>query len=837
MDEPSVDDDAGAARRRSTWRDVPSAPASGPPNRDATADDAIADAIAAEFATVTSSIPIVTTTASGASARVSTEALYAALMDGEDAPEETRPAPEPAPEPEPEPGPDPRRAYLPSEPPRYLPGASEWRDLALAPEAESTPWAPPIAEPSPVAAAQEPPALVDPPLPPSRPAMPVPLGALLQAAPPPTPGTVAVPPPDAALPDPPRLRSLDDVALAHVLARAGERHGVAGAMAELETQMDLRQEDAREFASWERSIRAIGTQEALDTIAQIRAGLAGRLVLPDVDVPKPEADEPTTDVSVLREDHAPDMTSPPPAGQDSPPPEDPWAALQQLGSQSAWPRPPQRSEPLAEVQTDEHPVESVAREQTAATRSGFGRGAALVLPWFAVTSSTATVGIGATVFAMGLSLRQAFVAVLLGVLLSVMLLGVTTLAGTLSGQTTASVSRAAFGLVGNAVPAVITVLTRVVWSAILLWAAARLSASAFAFPDWLSVGVIAGVALVAILVSLRGRRPLMVVATVSGLASLVVVALIVALAMPSLDLTVGMRVDDGDWLAVIPASVTVFAVLGLAWAGSGSEFARGQRPEGSGAGAVLFTILGVAVPALVLLGVGIVLSSANPTSANTTSAVATLGHDPTGIAIVSAALPSWAALPVAVGGIVAILGGVAMLLHSGASALQSMSLGADRGTAARVVGVVVLGLLGAGLAVALSQQGWSLSGTVDVAVLLAVPTAAWAGILVGDLTLRRVRLTAAVLSDRGVLGAVNWISVGMLALATIVGFGLTDATLAPLAWQGYLWDALSVDPASAIARSDLGVLVALALGVITPIVAGIRRIRRQERALLAGAPR
>jgi NCS1 family nucleobase:cation symporter-1 len=61
-----------------------------------------------------------------------------------------------------------------------------------------------------------------------------------------------------------------------------------------------------------------------------------------------------------------------------------------------------------------------------------------------------------------------------------------------------------------------------------------------------------------------------------------------------------------------------------------------------------------------------------------------------------------------------------------------------------------------------------------------------------------------------------------------VGLGFTSATVAWLSWEGYLFGAVGVSLSSDLGGTDIGVLAALALGALTPLVAGVPRIRRQE---------
>ena len=98
-----------------------------------------------------------------------------------------------------------------------------------------------------------------------------------------------------------------------------------------------------------------------------------------------------------------------------------------------------------------------------------GRSARLFWLWFAANASILSVALGAIQFSLGMSLRQAIVATLAGVAISFLPLGLGTLAGKWSGQPTMVVSRASFGVVGNVVPAIVAVLSRVFWGGVMIW--------------------------------------------------------------------------------------------------------------------------------------------------------------------------------------------------------------------------------------------------------------------------------------------------------------------------------------------------------------------------------
>jgi len=124
----------------------------------------------------------------------------------------------------------------------------------------------------------------------------------------------------------------------------------------------------------------------------------------------------------------------------------------------------------------------------------------------------------------------------------------------------------------------------------------------------------------------------------------------------------------------------------------------------------------------------------------------------------------------------------------------------------------------------------------DIATTLAVPVAAWAGIFGAETMIRTRRVhSPSLLRSGGVYPAVRWVNLLMLLIITAVGWGLSTATLVGLHWQGYLFTLLGIDTASPLATSDPGVLLALLLGLLTPLIAGIPALRRLQTAERAAA--
>jgi purine-cytosine permease-like protein len=476
-------------------------------------------------------------------------------------------------------------------------------------------------------------------------------------------------------------------------------------------------------------------------------------------------------------------------------------------------------------------VEVTGLQATAASER-VGRSVQLFWVWFAVNASVVSVALGAVILGLGVSLRQAVLSVLIGAALSIFPLAVGTLAGKRSNQPTMVVSRATFGTIGNGIPAVLALVTRVAWAAALLWMLAigvtEVLVGAGLVGEPLRLTITLAVALVGLVfsatVALIGFRLIaLVTAGVSAL-SVVLVAGLIVFTAPSVDLAVALSVPDGDWVLLVSGAVVVFSVLGLAWANSGADIARYQRAGTTGSSAVFVTVLGATLPAVLLISWGAVLAASNATLSD--------GLQSNPIDLLSSMLPAWYPAP--------LIAAVAL----GLLAASSVSL-YSAGFAVLAAGVRVPRLIGVTLAVLMTAAlvGLLLLTVSDVTVLfrdalttLAVPVAAWAGIFGAETLLRRHRVHGpSLLSRGGVYPAVRWVNLGMLVVITGVGWGLSTATMVGLQWQGYLFAAVQVDAQSALAASDPGVLIALVLGILTPLILGIPGLRRLQRAERAAA--
>lgn len=476
-------------------------------------------------------------------------------------------------------------------------------------------------------------------------------------------------------------------------------------------------------------------------------------------------------------------------------------------------------------------VEPSSLEPTPAAQRA-GRSLRLFWLWFSVSSSVVTVALGAVILSLGMSLRQAILATLIGVALSFLPLGLGTLAGKWSGQPTMVVSRATFGTVGNVVPAVLAVLTRLAWAAALLWVLATgaaevltgagLSAGLDALTLTLLIGGV-GLVLAAVVAGLGFGMLSIVSAVVAVTSALLVVGLLV-LTVGAIDLEAALTRPDGSWILLLTGAVLVLSVVGLAWAQSSGDLARYQAKGTRGPSAVLFSSFGATLPAFVLVAWGALLAASDPALATS------LAANP--VAALAGLLPTWYPIPLLLAISLSLVAAAALALYSGGFALLSVGITAPRWVGALAVAV----LTGALLTLAIVTVPDLRSLLRDALTTLAVPVAAWAGIFGAETMIRTRRVhSPSLLRHGGVYPAVRWVNLVMFLVASAAGWAFTSATTVGLTWQGYGWQlAGATEPVS---TSDAGVLIALAVGLLTPLVAGIPALRalQAEEKRAAGA--
>ena len=473
------------------------------------------------------------------------------------------------------------------------------------------------------------------------------------------------------------------------------------------------------------------------------------------------------------------------------------------------------------------PAEPVGLEPTPVEQR-VGRAARLFWLWFAANSSIAAIVFGAILFELGMSLRQAVVATLAGVALSFIPLGLGTLAGKRSGQPTMVISRATFGVVGNVLPAIIALFSRLFWAAGLLWVLGAGTADILTgakltdgFTEGqLTIIVMAIGFVIAVVIAYFGYALIALLQLVISVISGIAIVGFIALTVKYVDLSTALSTPDGRWILVVTGAVLVFSFVGLAWANSSADVARYQRSGSSGAASMLWASFGVALPSFVLIAYGTLLAASNATLA------ANIAANP--LDSLGRLLPVWYPGPLLAATVLSLLSGIVLALYSGGFALQAAGVQLRRSLSTLIVGVVML-LIAMFLANSLTNFSELFR---DFATTVAVPVAAWAGIFGAEIMVRKRRFdTQSLLNRGGIYADARWGNLIALVVITVIGYGFLSARLAGLTWEGYLFGALGVPLNGQLAGTDLGVLVSLVLGLLFPLITGRSAINAQEKAV------
>ena len=176
-----------------------------------------------------------------------------------------------------------------------------------------------------------------------------------------------------------------------------------------------------------------------------------------------------------------------------------------------------------------------------------------------------------------------------------------------------------------------------------------------------------------------------------------------------------------------------------------------------------------------------------------------------------------------------LVGGAVLDIYSSGLTLLAAGLRVPRWSAALLDGVLMI--VGTIYVVFFSSN--FIGPFEGFLITLGVPIAAWCGVMLADLALRRHDYADADLyNPAGRYGDVRWTSVVLMVVGTAIGWGLVVNTSASwLKWQGYLLGPFGLGGKSGTwAFANLGVVVALALAFAAWLLLGRGPVRAQEGA-------
>ena len=450
----------------------------------------------------------------------------------------------------------------------------------------------------------------------------------------------------------------------------------------------------------------------------------------------------------------------------------------------------------------------------------------LFWPWFAANVSVLGISYGSFVLGFGISFWQAVIVGVVGIVLSFLACGFIAVAGKRGSAPTMVLSRAAFGVNGNKLPALVSWVLTVGWETVLVILATLATATVFSRLGWGGgdgTRVVALIIVVALTIfgGVMGFDLIIRLQTVITIVTGVATVVFIALVADKIHWSTVSGIHSGSAEAVIGALVFVMTGFGLGWVNAAADYSRYLPRRSSSRGVIWWTTFGSSIAPIFLLIFGLLLAGSSK------SLSTAIGADPIGA--LASLLPTWFLVPFAIVAVLGLIGGSVLDIYSSGLALLTLGVRIPRYQAALIDGAVMT--LGAIYVVFFTTS--FIGQFQGFLITLGVPIAAWCGIMLADIALRRRNYAEPELfTTRGRYGNIRWLPVLTVVVATGLGWGLVTNGLASwLTWQGYLLGPFGLGGKDgAWAFANLGVLIALALGFVVTIVFSRSTVRAEEAA-------
>jgi len=449
----------------------------------------------------------------------------------------------------------------------------------------------------------------------------------------------------------------------------------------------------------------------------------------------------------------------------------------------------------------------------------------LFWPWFAANVSVFGMSYGSFLLGFGISLWQATVVSIIGIIVSFALCGLIAVAGKRGSAPTMVLSRAAFGVQGQKLPGIVSWLTSIGWETSLAITAVLATGTILSELGWVSgddtaVKIIATIVVAALIVgaSVLGYHTIMKLQSVLTWLTGAMTVLFLILTFQHIEWDTVFSRPDGTFAQTIGALVMVMTGFGLGWINIAADWSRYQKRTASDGQIIAWNTIGGSVAPIILVFFGLLLAGSDD------ALLDAVGADPIGALAVL--LPAWALFPFLIVAILTLVSGAVLGIYSSGLTLLSLGIRIPRPAAAGIDGAI----LTAGTIFVVFFATSFIGPFQSFLITLGVPMASWAGILVADILRRRKDYDDEALFDsRGRYGAFDWTSIITMLVATVIGWGFVMNQIADTPWndwQGYFLDLFGWRDDWGYA--NLGVLFALVLSFLVTWFARASKIRRQE---------
>jgi purine-cytosine permease-like protein len=649
----------------------------------------------------------------------------------------------------------------------------------------------------------------------------------------------------------------DDELNAEVMRLQSQPDGLMAAMALIEAQNLLRQQDSFAYSQWQ--LQAQMQAASAPPIVSEPEPQTPVQVFPEAITPEP-AIVPAPAVAIVPPVVNPTEVSPLAPAVSETAVDDIVAALnrnyenaetdQSVATELAEPVPVVQNDPVGFVEPE--PIASLptvaveissepelAEDEQAIEVTEVSRtktSAALSWSWISVASSPLVLVLAAFLKESGASLAQALVVIAGLIVTTAVFAGIGSVAAKRGSSPIAVVSRAAFGVWGNVFPAIVMLLVKIVWSIALLIFGARILSplissqpwfavisAQFVFPAEFTALMLTAIPMVLIssLVAGFGGIAMLRAQQVAGAFSLIGILGIgyfVFSANSILDLQQGQLLGAP---ALIDLAIFCFVLFGFTVFSQSGDFARKLPVETPGAKVFFLSFVSTLfIPLMVgVMGVLWIFMAEDSFGLLLTDQL---------IPTIAAAAPIWVFIGFVVAVGLSVLQLLANSIYSLAGALASVAAKIPGAISVLLLAIVLLaGTLGSSMLLATSSV---LALLIELLILVSVVAASYTGIVIADALIRRrdyheVSLTR----DYGFYGRFNFANLTGFILATALGFGYLNGTGALSFWAGYLGD---FTPAIFdFAGSNIGIALAFGLAILFPVLFGIPRIKNQETKL------
>ena len=446
----------------------------------------------------------------------------------------------------------------------------------------------------------------------------------------------------------------------------------------------------------------------------------------------------------------------------------------------------------------------------------------LFWPWMAANVSFLAISYGSFVLSFKISLWQIVLATTFGTIFSFLIVGISSIAGKKSNAPTMTLSRAAFGVNGNKLPGILTYLLLVGWETVLVALATLACMTIFERignfgPNIASIVGFTVAALLTITSAVIGYQIIMKVQKWLTVFSLILTVGYVALTFQQIDFSKTGSFPNGNLSGFIGVLIFTFTGIGLGWVNCAADYSRYLSKSVSNKSVISWTVFSASIVPIFMVIYGSLLAMSDSKLSEQ------IAIDPIGA--LTSILPTWYLIPFAVVAILGLVGGAILDLYSSGITMVSLGVPLKRHQAAFVDGLIMtfgtIYFVWFADNFFLPFQGFLIT--------LGVPIAAWSGIFVADILLRKKDYAEKDLFDvNGRYKSINWSSITILLVGTSIGYGFVTNTFATwLSWQGYFLNIVG-GKSGTWAAANIGVIIALALGFFGRFVFGRKEVKLQE---------